>query len=91
MVRRSSDQTIYERVLNAELKRRRISDSDDVFNDSERSPLSSKDLSSIWRQKQLSSRGMSSTSSSPGYITSPDHFNKKSELQFLLGLISNNK
>ena len=73
-----SDHASFERVQEANLKGRRNSDCDDVFNNSERSPKALKDLSSFWRPKPLSSRGMSSSSSSPGYVTSPDHLNKRS-------------
>ena len=58
---------------NETLNLRKISDSDDVFNENEHPPLSNKDLVNFWRQKKLSSRGMSSVSSPPSFVGSPEH------------------
>ena len=56
---------------------RRSSDSDEVFNESERSPTIPKDVASAWRQQHLTPRGVtSSTSSSPGFLTSPDQLKR---------------
>ena len=77
--RRSSDNAFCDRMQNVGVKIRRSSDSDDVFNDVEKSPLASTDISTLWRTKPLSSCGKSSTSSSPGFVTSPDHTSKRSK------------